>query len=123
MLKKMTHILLSSRNRAIADYLRSNGYEEAYSTFKKEAELDMVRRGVQESPLCACYVFLIACPFLQLQNEEVDKKYAGLLEKKWTSVIRLQKKVRISLEQQYVYLDASWADCFTAVTLTCKTTV
>ncbi|KAI3373788.1 hypothetical protein L3Q82_022368 [Scortum barcoo] len=35
--------------------------------FKKEAELDM--------------------------NEEVDKKYAGLLEKKWTSVIRLQKKV------------------------------
>ncbi|KAG8002044.1 Lissencephaly-1-like protein, partial [Nibea albiflora] len=30
------------RNRAIADYLRSNGYEEAYSTFKKEAELDNV---------------------------------------------------------------------------------
>ncbi|CAB1348926.1 unnamed protein product, partial [Coregonus sp. 'balchen'] len=54
-------------NRAIADYLRSNGYEEAYSTFKKEAELDV--------------------------NEELDKKYAGLLEKKWTSVIRLQKKV------------------------------
>uniref|UniRef100_A0A3P8QLL8 PAC1-like LisH-like dimerisation domain-containing protein n=1 Tax=Astatotilapia calliptera TaxID=8154 RepID=A0A3P8QLL8_ASTCA len=52
---------------AIADYLRSNGYEEAYSTFKKEAELD--------------------------NNEELDKKYAGLLEKKWTSVIRLQKKV------------------------------
>lgn len=42
-------------NRAIADYLRSNGYEEAYSVFKKEAELDM--------------------------NEELDKKYAGLLEK------------------------------------------
>ncbi|NXQ29599.1 LIS1 protein, partial [Alaudala cheleensis] len=55
------------RNRAIADYLRSNGYEEAYSVFKKEAELDV--------------------------NEELDKKYAGLLEKKWTSVIRLQKKV------------------------------
>ncbi|KAI4573440.1 hypothetical protein MJT46_004680 [Ovis ammon polii x Ovis aries] len=54
-------------NRAIADYLRSNGYEEAYSVFKKEAELDM--------------------------NEELDKKYAGLLGKKWTSVIRLQKKV------------------------------
>lgn len=30
------------RNRAIADYLRSNGYEEAYSVFKKEAELDVV---------------------------------------------------------------------------------
>ncbi|XP_040197427.1 lissencephaly-1 homolog [Rana temporaria] len=25
-------------------------------------------------------------------NEEINKKYAGLLEKKWTSVIRLQKK-------------------------------
>ena len=24
---------------------------------------------------------------------DVDKKYVGLLEKKWTSVIRLQKKV------------------------------
>lgn len=40
-----SRLSLSSRNRAIADYLRSNGYEEAYSTFKKEAELDMVRRG------------------------------------------------------------------------------
>lgn len=39
----MNPISLFSRNRAIADYLRSNGYEEAYSTFKKEAELDMVR--------------------------------------------------------------------------------
>ena len=28
-----------------------------------------------------------------LQQGEVEKKYAGLLEKKWTSVIRLQKKV------------------------------
>uniref|UniRef100_A0A2R9A5C7 Platelet-activating factor acetylhydrolase IB subunit alpha n=1 Tax=Pan paniscus TaxID=9597 RepID=A0A2R9A5C7_PANPA len=67
----LARLVLSSRprdaNRAIADYLRSNGYEEAYSVFKKEAELDM--------------------------NEELDKKYAGLLEKKWTSVIRLQKKV------------------------------
>lgn len=42
----MTGVVIFSfffvRNRAIADYLRSNGYEEAYSTFKKEAELDMV---------------------------------------------------------------------------------
>lgn len=34
--------MFSFRNRAIADYLRSNGYEEAYSVFKKEAELDVV---------------------------------------------------------------------------------
>lgn len=26
---------------------------------------------------------------------EVEHKYGGLLEKKWTSVIRLQKKVKI----------------------------
>ena len=25
---------------------------------------------------------------------EIDKKYSGILEKKWTSVIRLQKKVK-----------------------------
>lgn len=35
-------VLCFFRNRAIADYLRSNGYEEAYSVFKKEAELDVV---------------------------------------------------------------------------------
>ena len=43
----------------------SNGYNEALDAFKKEADMP----------------------------GEVDKKYAGLLEKKWTSVIRLQKKV------------------------------
>lgn len=31
---------------------------------------------------------------------EVENKYGGLLEKKWTSVIRLQKKV-INTQQQY----------------------
>lgn len=38
----MSEDTLFFRNRAIADYLRSNGYEEAYSVFKKEAELDVV---------------------------------------------------------------------------------
>jgi len=52
-------------NKAIADYLMSNGYNEALDSFKKEADMP----------------------------GEVDKKYQGLLEKKWTSVIRLQKKV------------------------------
>jgi len=52
-------------NKAIADYLSSNGYNEALDAFKKETDMP----------------------------GEVDKKYAGLLEKKWTSVIRLQKKV------------------------------
>lgn len=29
-------------------------------------------------------------------DEATSKKYEGLLEKKWTSVVRLQKKVRIN---------------------------
>lgn len=52
-------------NKAIADYMSSNGYEEALESFKREADMP----------------------------GEIDKKYQGLLEKKWTSVIRLQKKV------------------------------
>lgn len=31
---------------------------------------------------------------------EVERKYGGLLEKKWTSVIRLQKKV----SNRYIYI-------------------
>ena len=56
-------------NKAIADYMLSNGYNEALEAFKKETDMP----------------------------GEIDKKYAGLLEKKWTSVIRLQKKVRINI--------------------------
>ncbi|KAL5110107.1 hypothetical protein TcWFU_003457 [Taenia crassiceps] len=63
-------MVLSERQRdelhqAIADYLRSNGYEQALNEFKREASL----------------------------NPNVESKFAGLLEKKWTSVIRLQMKV------------------------------
>ena len=46
--------------------MMSNGYNEALDAFKRETDMP----------------------------GEVDKKYAGLLEKKWTSVIRLQKKVQ-----------------------------
>jgi hypothetical protein len=53
------------RNKAIADYLSTNGYQDALEAFKKEADMP----------------------------GEVERKYGGLLEKKWTSVIRLQKKV------------------------------
>lgn len=52
-------------NKAIADYLSSNGYNDALEAFKKEADMP----------------------------GEMDRKFGGLLEKKWTSVIRLQKKV------------------------------
>lgn len=43
----------------------TNNYSEALEAFRKEADL----------------------------STEIEKKFGGLLEKKWTSVIRLQKKV------------------------------
>ena len=57
---------MDCRNRTIADYLLQNGWMESLEAFRREA-------GVA--------------------SEEQDKKFAGLMEKKWTSVLRLQKKV------------------------------
>jgi len=57
--------LIYFSNQAIADYLGSNGYADSLEAFRKEADL----------------------------STEAEKKFGGLLEKKWTSVIRLQKKV------------------------------
>lgn len=66
----VTEMVLAHRqkdelNRAILDYLLSSGYHQAVKLFKEEANIE----------------------------GENDKKFNGLLEKKWTSVIRLQKKV------------------------------
>lgn len=66
LLKTTFIIIYLSRNKAIADYLSTNGYQDALEAFKKEADMP----------------------------GEVERKYGGLLEKKWTSVIRLQKKAR-----------------------------
>ncbi|GFS10919.1 lissencephaly-1 homolog [Elysia marginata] len=52
-------------NKAIADYLLANGFNSALEHFQKEAGMP----------------------------QEIEKKFSGLLEKRWTSVIRLQKKV------------------------------
>ncbi|KAI1285785.1 Lissencephaly-1 -like protein [Halotydeus destructor] len=52
-------------NCAIADYLGSNGFVDALEAFRRETSMPA----------------------------DNDKKHSGLLEKKWTSVIRLQKKV------------------------------
>jgi len=57
-------------NKGILDYLKSGGYIASAEAFQKETEI-----------------------------EELDPKKSGLLEKKWTSVIRLQKKV-MELEKQ-----------------------
>jgi platelet-activating factor acetylhydrolase IB subunit alpha len=60
-------------NRAIADYLSSNNYKETFESFLRETQLP--------PDVCA------------------DKKYSGVLEKKWTTVVRLQKKIA-ELEEQ-----------------------
>lgn len=52
-------------NHAIVEYLSANGFDKTCQLFRDEANLP----------------------------NEIDSKFAGLLEKKWTSVIRLQKKV------------------------------
>lgn len=55
-------------NNAIIEYLSSNGFSQSCEIFRQEANL-------------------------AAEQQVIDSKYAGLLEKKWTSVIRLQKKV------------------------------
>lgn len=51
------------------EYLHANNFTDAYNALKSDS-------GTDYAP-------------------EPKSKYAGLLEKKWTSVIRLQKKVRV----------------------------
>ncbi|KAI9256790.1 putative platelet-activating factor acetylhydrolase ib alpha subunit [Helicostylum pulchrum] len=55
-------------HKAILDYLSASGFNQAFSALKNESEND---------------------DFLP----DPKQKYSGLLEKKWTSVIRLQKKI------------------------------
>ncbi|KAG8838625.1 protein with putative role during mitosis [Serendipita sp. 411] len=62
--------LLSARqkddlHKAVLDYLHANNFHKAYDAFKEETGL----------------------------NPDPNAQYTGLLEKKWTSVIRLQKKI------------------------------
>ena len=49
------------------EYLHANNFTDAFNALKTDAGLDY--------------------------TPDAKSKYAGLLEKKWTSVIRLQKKV------------------------------
>ena len=85
-------------NKAIADYMQSNGYNEALEAFKKETDMP----------------------------GEIDRKYAGLLEKKWTSVIRLQKKVRLVIITDINHRPVTRRTCgafFTAVQHNSKPTL
>ena len=62
------HVLYSQKS--ILEYLHANNFTDAYNALKEET-------GVEYTP-------------------DAKSWYGGLLEKKWTSVIRLQKKVRLS---------------------------
>jgi hypothetical protein len=57
------------RHKAMLDYLHANNFHKAYDSLKEETGL----------------------------NPDPNAQYTGLLEKKWTSVIRLQKRVRLNL--------------------------
>lgn len=61
-------------NKAILDYLKSSGLDSSAEAFQRETEI-----------------------------EDLDPKKTGLLEKKWTSIIRLQKKV-LDLETKITQL-------------------
>jgi len=85
-------MVLSTRQRdelnlAICEYFRSNGYGKALDAFREEACLP----------------------------EEVEKKYEGLMEKKWTSVVRLQRKV-MDLEAKLNDLQRETKDGFSSHT-------
>ena len=54
---------MQHRNKAILGYLKSNGYSAALSGLEKEL------------------------------GEESEKKYEGMLERKWTAVTKLSAKV------------------------------
>lgn len=58
------------RHKSILDYLSTNGLHQTFDALKAEAK----QEDFQPDP---------------------KAKWSGLLEKKWTSVIRLQKKVRV----------------------------
>ncbi|PWN91225.1 putative platelet-activating factor acetylhydrolase ib alpha subunit [Acaromyces ingoldii] len=75
-------------HKSILDYFQTAGFSEAYQALEKEAG----QAGFVVDP---------------------KAKYAGLLEKKWTSVIRLQKKI-MELEQRNQQLQEELATAPTA---------
>ena len=62
-------LIESSRHKSILSYLHSAGMRETYDALKRETDNE------------------------EFQVDDPKAKWVGLLEKKWTSVIRLQKKV------------------------------
>ena len=61
--------MFATSHKSMLDYLFANNHIEAFTALKQSA-------GIDYTP-------------------DPNARYTGLLEKKWTSVIRLQKKVRM----------------------------
>lgn len=61
-------ITCGRRHKSILDYFHAQGMTDSFAALMNESKVEFV--------------------------PEPKTKYSGLLEKKWTSVIRLQKKVR-----------------------------
>ena len=67
------------------DYLHTMGFSEAFDAMKRQTGLEYVDDGKQ--------------------------KYSGVLEKKWTSVLRLQKKVQSSTPRPWISLSVCPCPC------------
>jgi hypothetical protein len=77
-------ISLHDRHKSIIAYLASQSLSNSAATLKAELGLDQ-----------------------DAFDAEKSRKYEGLLAKKWTSVMRLQKKVRRNLPQLVLHLSAA----------------
>jgi hypothetical protein len=65
-------LMADNSHRSMLSYLYSSGMKETFDSLKRET-------GIND-----------------FNGDDTPAKWVGLLEKKWTSVIRLQKKVTIS---------------------------
>ncbi len=72
------------RHKSILEYFHANHFIDAYNALKSDS-------GTAYAP-------------------DPKSKYSGLLEKKWTSVIRLQKKVRSFVMGCLIAIRSTYAD-------------
>ncbi|KAJ3363857.1 Lissencephaly-1 B [Allomyces javanicus] len=77
----LTSKQLEELNRAVHDFLANNGYNDAATAFAREAELPAA------------------------DDDAAPQKYTAILEKKWTSVVRLQRKI-LDLESKLAQMQA-----------------
>ncbi len=76
------------RNKAILSYLRANGHKTTADSFLSETNI-LTNVATNENDDNVDNTTTSAAVILD------DPKYKNLLEKKWTSVVRLQKKVKL----------------------------